>query len=190
MRNGLKTLLMVLFFSIGHVEACSESSVEFRYAAFIPSSKLFKEIYGNVGTSYQLETTTKVPCWECWDVWANLDWFSKHGRSVGFEDPTRVQISTLGLGIRYNYCLNYCTSFYVGVGPTVGTIWLKNKSRCLDEKVCKTTVGCLTKIGVLYYFCDRLFLDLFVDYLYQPVHFEHRVNIGGFKTGAGLGVTF
>ena len=42
--------------------------------------------------------------------------------------------------------------------------------------------------GIEFFF--NLLLDVFVDYLYQPVHFSTRIDIGGFKIGAGIGYKF
>lgn len=185
MKIALRTFTLLLLLNLGTVFGFTESFVEVRGALFFPSSSLFKEIYGNTGGCIQLEADTSF----CggWGIWSNLDWLSKKGKSVGFKDPTRVSLSTIGLGVKYSYDFFSCYSLYLGVGPTLGTIWLKNKPFHHTEKVCKTTVGALVKTGVLYNLNERFFLDVFVDYLYQPMHFEKHVNVGGFKTGAGIG---
>lgn len=79
----------------------------------------------------------------------------------------------------------------MGAGPSFGRIWLKNKPHYReDERTTKTVFGGVVKSGIYYTITDCLFLDLFVDYLYQPVHFDKHVNIGGVKIGAGIGVKF
>lgn len=165
-----------------------QSSIEIRSAAFFHSSGRFREIYGNVGASYQLEASTKL--YDCLDGWANLDWFSKHGKSEGFNDPTRASIANISLGIKFLY--PFCEKFtaYIGIGPTLSRIWLKNKSQCSHETVSKWAIGGVLKTGVYYFICDRAFIDVFVDYLYQPVHFETHVDVGGLKMGVGIGVKF
>jgi hypothetical protein len=69
-------------------------------------------------------------------------------------------------------------------------VHLKNKSQCTHQTVSKWAVGGVLKTGIYYTVCERIFIDFFVDYLYQPVSFHHRVDVGGFKTGVGVGVKF
>lgn len=168
----------------------TEISLEIRSAAFFHSSGRFREIYGNVGGSYQLEASTKFNDCDCYETWANFDWFSKHGKSDGFNDPTRVSIANISLGIKFPYQICEQFTAYIGIGPSLSRIWLKNKSQCRHEKVSKLAIGGVLKTGVYYFISERVFVDVFVDYLYQPVHFETHVDIGGFKTGAGIGVKF
>lgn len=169
----------------------AENMVEVRGAAFYHSSKLFREIYGNVGTDYQVQFATRYFCFE---LWSNIDWFSKHGKSVGFEDPTRVNIANCSLGLSYLYSLNCQTKLYLGAGPCFARIWLKNKlADHSHEIVSKTTFGGLFKAGLYYNITDCFFIDIFVDYVYQPVHFHknHKhIDIGGVKPGIGIGINF
>ncbi len=165
-----------------------ESTLEIRSAAFFHSSKRFREIYGNVGGSYQLEASTKFN--DCFEAWANFDWFSKHGKSEGFNDPTRVSIANINLGIKFPYQLSECFTLYVGIGPSLSRIWLKNRSARSHERISKLAIGGVLKTGVYYFITRHIYLDVFVDYLYQPVHFETNIDIGGFKTGIGVGYKF
>lgn len=178
----------------------AESSVEVRADAFIHSSHLFRKIYGDVGASYGIEASTSV--YDCWEGWVNFDWFNKHGKShvektgagsdldVCKGNSTRVDIANISFGVRYPFDLCSCFTPYVGIGPSFSWIGLKNKSFCSHDKESKWAFGGIAKFGVYYYFCDCMFLDVFVDYLYQPVHFHRNVDIGGFKTGAGIGFRF
>ena len=96
----LRISLVLLCLTICPLFAEFQSSIEIRSAAFFHGSKRFKEIYGNVGASYQLEATTQL--YNCLDGWANFDWFSKHGKSDGFNDTTRVSIANTSLGIKFS----------------------------------------------------------------------------------------
>lgn len=170
-------------------------SVEFRSAAFFHSSKLFREIYGNVSGCYELEASTRLN--NCMDGWVNVDWFSKHGNSKECEKnsscekcTSRVSIANISLGIKYPYyCWEQATA-YIGIGPSISRIWLKNEFQHRHEREAKLAIGGILKTGINYYIKNCLFIDLFVDYLYQPVHFKKSVDIGGFKAGAGLGFNF
>jgi hypothetical protein len=180
--------LFLLITNICPLFAEFQSSIEIRSSAFFHSSKRFREIYGNAGASYQVEASTKI--YDCFDGWANFDWFSKHGKSVGFNDPTRVSIANISLGIKSPYQFSEKFTAYIGIGPSLSKIWLKNKSHCSHENVSKWAIGGILKTGVYYFINKSIFIDVFADYLYQPVHFETHVDIGGFKIGAGLGIKF
>lgn len=163
-------------------------NVEIRSAAFFHSAKRFKEIYGKIGCSYQVEASTHL--WDCWDGWVSFDWFSHGGKPKKCHAHTRVSIANMGFGIKYPY--RFCEKYiaYIGIGPCISRIWLKNKSHCENERVSKVAVGGLLKTGIYYFITCNIFLDVFVDYLYQPVHFEKHVDIGGIKTGVGAGIQF
>jgi outer membrane protein len=180
--------LALLFF----IPLTAENTVEIRGAAFYHSSKLFREIYGSAGPDYQVQLALRYPCLE---FWAHVDWFSKHGKSVGFNDSTRVNIVNYALGLSYLYRFNCQTTLYLGAGPCIANIWLKNQlTDHSHETVSKTTLGGLFKVGFYYNFTDCFFIDLFVDYVYQPAHFHHKhhkhIDIGGVKPGIGLGIIF
>lgn len=167
------------------VEA-QEISVEARSGAFFHSSKRFREIYGNVGVSYQLEASAHL-C-HCLEGWTNFSWFSRDKKSEGCS--SRASIANISLGIRFPY--RFCEGFiaYIGIGPSFSEIWLKNRSECCREKVSKLAVGGILKTGLYYFFNHCVFIDVFVDYLYQPVNFHKHVDIGGVLPGAGVGIKF
>jgi outer membrane protein len=171
------------------LQADAPCKVEFRAAAFFPSSSLFRKIYGKVEADYQLQGSTKV-C-KYLDVWANLDWLPKSGHSVGYHDHTKINLVNGSVGLNAVYPVNTWCSLYVGAGPSVGGIWLKNKYHHDGTKmVRKCVVGGLFKSGVYFGITSHLFFDVFVDYLYEPVHFHNHVNVGGVKAGAGFGGKF
>ena len=61
--------VLIVFLSIGSSLVAMENSLELRTDAFFPSSNLFRNIYGHVGTDYELEYAIrgKSP----WGAWAN-----------------------------------------------------------------------------------------------------------------------
>jgi len=63
---------------------------------------------------------------------------------------------------------------YVGVGISPAFLWLKNDSFCLGKKIYRRMVcGGVGKLGRLLFFSSHSLSDLFVDYLYEPIHFQH-----------------
>jgi len=161
--------------------------VEFRSAAFFHSAKRFREIYGDVGPSFQFEASMR--CFEIMEAWINVDWFSKQ-RSHGDCCHSRINLPNFSFGINYVYPFSRRFDLYCGGGPSLGRITLKNKSCCIREKKSKYILGVVFKSGVRYYIFDDLFIDLFVDYIVQRVDYKHHVDVGGLKTGLGIGVGF
>lgn len=189
--NKLMISLFSLILSFFHnpLSALIQNSVEVRAAAFFHSSDGFRDIYGDVSGCYEIEASTNLTAQ--FDVWANLDWFSKHGKSKGLEDSTRVNITNISAGVKYPILTwNHHIIPYIGIGASLGQINLKNESNGGNEKETKTAFGGVVKTGVYCFFDDCIFLDLFVDYLYQRIHTHTLVDIGGFKAGIGIGIAY
>ena len=168
--------------------ANNKSNIEVRAAGFYHSSELMREIYGNTGISYQVEASTQFL--EKLMGWANFSWFSDNGKSIGFGDETKVQIPNFSIGIKFPYQLSPSIIPYVGIGPSLGRISLKNKGECCDESVSKYAIGGIVKAGSYFQMNKRLYINIFADYLYQPVHFETTVDLGGVQFGGGVGIKF
>ena len=123
-------------------------------------------------------------------MWGNLDLFSKPGRSVGLGNSTKINIANTSVGIKLPFQYSEEISPYIGIGVSFSRVWLKNNSFCGEEKASKFAVGGVLKTGIYYFLTESVFLDVFIDYLYQPVHFETDVDVGGLKTGMGIGVKY
>ncbi len=186
--NKIKLIFLTLFFSfiIGSVEA-RDVPVEFRAAAFFHSSKRFREVYGNVGPCYEIEAATHI--YRSFEGWGNIDWFHKHKTQDEVTKST-VNILNVSFGAKYVYIPSERWHCYLGIGPSIGGIFLKNRSDGYKDNVSKFIIGGVVKIGADYIFPCGVFFDIFVDYLYQPVHFHTTVDIGGLKPGLGLGYKF
>lgn len=183
----------------------SSATIELREAAYFPASHRFRDVYGNVGSQTEIEVSTK---WNCsYDVWVNFSWFSKKNRNkpiaYGYSEgsdysagslKSRIRLPNVGTGLKYTFpvrCL--CSKFdlYAGLGIILGRVYLHNRTDFMHEKTSKVAVGGIIKTGLDYCITECVFVDLFADYIYQPVKFHHRnVNIGALKIGGGLGVKF
>ncbi len=184
----LAVLILVVCINENVVRASGldNAGVEIRSAGFFPTSGKFQKIYGKVSACYEFQATLES---ENFEGWVNVDWLTKKGRSIGLCDPTCVSIANTSFGINY---LLHCTQRvtpYLGIGPSISYIWLHNNS-CCSERVSQLAYGVAVKSGFNFCVCKGLFLDLFVDYVYQPVNFQTKSNIGGFKLGLGLGYKF
>ncbi len=186
MHKFFLSFLSILMLTSGFLLAVNENSIEIRSSAFFHSSARFREVYGNVGPTFGIEAT-KSFCG--FDAFVDLDYFSK--RSCQNECcKSRIEIINGSFGLKYNY--NFCSlaDVYVGLGPSLSRANLSENSCCGKDKRSKVAIGVVVKSGLIYQFCDCYFLDFFVDYLYQPIHFSRHIDFGGVKTGLGLGAKF
>lgn len=165
-------------------------TVELRTAAFFPASDRFRDVYEDVGACYEIEVRKDFCC--CYEIWGNLDYYTKHAHIKDCCGNTQIDLLNIGSGI--NYVIPFCACFqaYMGIGINLALIDLTNKS-CMShrERSNRVAIGGLLKSGICYHFTQRWFLDIFMDYLYQPVHYHQRhAQVGGLKIGGGLGIRF
>lgn len=186
----IRYIFLTIFSLLAQQAMCAEhkSSVAIRGAAFAPSGGRFEHIYGHVMPSYQIEASTRLT--KSLDAWINIDYLMKHGRSYSLHNPTRTNIANLSLGFKFPYKLNDAFTPYIGLGPSFGVIWLKNRSPYTHQNTAVPAIGVILKSGVHCFMNKWLFLDFFFDYLYQPAVFHNTVNIGGIKAGIGIGSKF
>jgi hypothetical protein len=190
----MKTVYAILFLlslsSMVPLEALGSgaTSVELRAAAFFHQSDRFRKIYGNVGQNYQMEISAATKT--CALVWLNAGWAYQKGKSTRLQNYTRVNIADFSMGVKFPFYFKERCMSYVGIGPNFARVWLKNRT-CFDScKIWKDSVGGVVKVGLNYLFCHNVFIDVFVDYVYQPVKFQRQVDVGGLKTGLGFGLYF
>lgn len=185
MNKRFLSLLLSCFFL---TSALSALTAEFRVAGFCPSASKFKRIFGDAMPAYQVEVS--IPFCNGFDGWANFDGVWRSNQR-GDCCNSRVQILNGSFGLKFSwpYCDQF--SFYLGLGPSFGSISLHNRSFCHREHVTKFVAGGLFKSGVQICVQDRYFVDLFVDYLCESARFrKNSAYIGGFKPGIGLGFNF
>jgi hypothetical protein len=82
------------------------------------------------------------------------------------------------------------TRLYIGAGPSLGFLRLRNEPITGTRIVCKNLVGGIFKSGIYRFIRKDLFLDFFADYLYQPTRFPSHAQVGGLKLGVGIGFAF
>lgn len=158
-------------------------SGELRGAATFPTNNKFRHIFGDVIPSYQIELGWTF--WKTYGLFLNVDELYRKG-SLDHCGKSSLNILTASFGPKYIYPLNTNTDLYTGIGVSVAWSQIDNKKA---TKAYNTSVGFCLKNGAYYYFSEQFFLDLFVDYGYQPA-FRNHINIGGFKTGVGVGYLY
>ncbi len=161
--------------------------MQMRWSSFFPVSKRFREIYGHRISDFQIEISRDIE--GPYSGWVNFDWLTKQ-RHVGGCCRTRVRLRQISFGLKWAYPFLDCMDAYLGFGPSLGKITLHNKSCCVRQRKSKYLIGLMVKSGVRCYISEEIFIDFFVDYLLQRVHFDHHLEVGGLKAGIGFGVRF
>lgn len=180
--------VMALLLCASHGIFALEGELKVRGGVFIPTSDLFRCIYGKAGGHVELEGAITV--YDCYQAWANIDWFSKKGHSVGLCNPTSIHIPSFSFGVKAPYDVSDCTRLYLGLGPNFSWVRVKNKSMFGCERCSKGAVGFVAKSGVDFMVSECTFIDVYLDYVYQPVKFQCRQNVSGVRIGVGLGRLF
>lgn len=186
--NKIVSFFFCFLYLVSSLEAY-QTTFALRSAAFFPISQRFRDVYEDIHPDYQAEASLKLA--RHLELWENIDYFSKRK----YENScykTKIKVFNYSLGLKKVYSFSRKLDAYYGLGVSLASLELRNKSCCRVgwERKRKLAIGGVFKSGLRYHFDSRLFLDVFLDYLYQPVHLNHHVDIGGLKGGAGLGVKF
>jgi outer membrane protein W len=166
-------------------------STELRVGYFYPASHDVRKIYKNGGVEFEAEAAARLFC--DLNLWVNFNYFQRHGHAMGFPQHTSIRIYPLSAGLKYNFPIFCNFYFYLGAGASY--TWVRIHDRPVSSELhthfSKQNWGGVGKAGFLYCFCNCLFLDIFADYYYTKIsHGPHSLNIGGLRTGGGLGVRF
>lgn len=190
-------------------------TLEFSGAYYMPSSKQVRRFYSGGWTDYQVQTTKRI--YDFVDVWGSVGWMSKQRsfRVPEYNDITiraKIYVAPLAIGLRWIYPVTLNTDVYFGVGGCFSYLNIYNS--CLNYKrhgfdrspfkhrMNRTGCGALIKSGIQYALTNDLFLDFFVNYLFQSFHFKHHhrvpdkfrfkrdLELNGLKVGLGVGVYF
>lgn len=186
MNKVVRYLLFVFCSCVLHPLEAAEYSIEVRSAALLHTSESFRSIYGTVNPDFQIEASKTLS--SPFELWGNLDYFYKD--AGGDCCSSDIQVGNFSIGVKYAYSFYNNFDIYLGPGFSIGIICLSNKACCGDNNDSRVALGGVIKSGVRYYFLQRAFVDLFADYLYQPVNYKPTVDVGGFKLGIGLGLSF
>lgn len=178
--------LSLVFFACFFAHIAASSVVELRIAGFYPASSTFREVYEDFGANYQIEASTQLK--NNYDFWVNFSWYAKYKKHEISE--SRIQIPTGSFGLKYIFANNFFddnTETYVGAGLALTNVFLREKGCCINSKNWNFSAGVVVKSGVSYSWNENVVVDLFLDYIYLPVEFHKKVNVGGLQVGFGLG---
>ena len=173
-------LAIIMFSTLSHA---GTFFIEAKGNYFQPKDQAFKEIYGN-GTSFGGEIG--ITLGKGIGIWAGGHYFSKKGKLTFTEEDTKIQITPLYAGLRYQLAKANIRPY---VGFAVGYFRYKEANPIGTVK--KGDVGYIGQVGIIFKVGGALFLDIKGSYSHckvKPVDIE--ANLGGFQGGIGLGLEF
>jgi hypothetical protein len=168
-------------------------SLKLRAGGFIPSSGRFRYAYRAVGPNVEVESAIKFAR-DPFELWANVNSFWQRGAHRKEFSCKRVgNMVNISFGMKFSTRIQGCMEPYIGFGPSFGwlDIWFDNSRSCKNETFNRWALGAVVKSGVMFYITPTVFLDVYLDYIYQPVHWRDiDIDVGGLRSGIGLGVAF
>jgi outer membrane protein len=150
----------------------NDTAINFRVAAFLPSSKKVRNIYADAIADYQLEFS-KTFCGD-WQAFFGVSYASVKGRSLGLCDRTRLRVVPLTLGAKYLFCVADNTQLYLGAGVTYSFLKIRDHSDYVHQHISKGHVGGVIQSGLYYTFCNDWFVNVFLDYYFQHFNFSNK----------------
>lgn len=164
---------------------CTGWGGEVRGAYFYPSSEKERKIWNS--HHYDFEVEIDKDLWAGWQLFGNLSWIHLHGKSHYHKEDSRLILHPLSLGIKYFFPVNRCVDYYIGAGPNY--TWMREHRRIHHSKIDtrRQRFGATLKTGFCVHFAEIFFVDIFADYLFIPMDIKKIYDVGGFRTGVGIG---
>ncbi len=164
---------------------------------FLPTSKKFRDIYGNGMVFGGLEVTAKLQ-WQMY-IWGSTHYYYDKGKSIGLRDTTEVTMVPIGFGLKYLYPVNF-VDLYLGIGALPTYVKFRDKSAYVIPKSDKWTLGGIAKMGAIFNINKHFFIDLFTNYSMVRTKFDDTNNnnrvertsstLDTWNIGLGLGYRF
>lgn len=180
-----KFLITPLIFTVCFSEVSARDSLQLRGAAFIPSSSHVRCCYDDCLPDLQLEWNRTCQCRT--EFFLNFDFLYKKQEDSSYEYYSRFTMYSQSFGFKFIFPV--CSyDFYLGLGPVVGEVLLKNEFCEYNSNRTKVVFGGVLKSGVRKMLGGCLFGECFADFCYLPVTFDRQTDLGGFRFGLGLGI--
>jgi hypothetical protein len=172
----------------------SQWDLQARAGYFQFTSRSVRKIYGTGAPDIELEGSVKLHPYLA--LWSNLNYVWKGGHSTPLDNNTHLDLLTLSIGANAITSIKWSFTFiYLGLGLSGAYVHTKDESSYLPTNASRFGVGCVGKFGLLVFCTKHFFVNPFFDYYYQPISAKSSatyssVNLGGFRTGLGLGYQF
>lgn len=190
----LLTLFMVSYIAAFFATDAPTASIEARSGFFYFQDDLPRKIYGQGCLDLEIEGSYFLK--KKLSIWANFDYNFASGSSLELSHATHLTMLCLSVGPKaYLFALDkHPFNPYLGVG--VAGVFLKttDDSPYVQKHLSRYKAAGVIKSGI--FVCKgSICIDLFFDYLITSIKAEasgvkNPVNMGGFKTGIGMGYLF
>lgn len=178
--------------------ACTNTAtLEFRASYFRPYSKALRESLNDWAVDYALEAT--IPVWRGLNVWSAVDYFSKSGKTAGFNKPTHLTIVPLTLGLKYIFSINRYYGIYAGGGARYYFVEMVNRVFPIYRTTHRYGFGGIVEFGNMICISDHFLIDIFASCSFKKVDglgslppnaTSEKLDVGGWNIGAGIGYKF
>jgi hypothetical protein len=181
-----KKIIMVIMFFVLSTISYGKGFLGINGNLFFPSDKDYKEVYGNSMIYPELEIIYSVK--NNIFLFGGYGYFSKTGKTIGdLKEDAKSSRGILSFGAGYDIELNEKTDILVKFG--IARIGYKEEA--MEVKKEGNKIGFLMGAEFMYKIGERFFTKLTVGYMNGKDKIDEvNLNLGGFKTGIGIGLRF
>ena len=150
---------------------------------FSHSNSDFREVYGSGSLCPEVKTGIKV--YKNVYLWCGYGYFSTKGETLFFQEETTFSQHFFSLGPGFRVKLNPALS----LEGEIGIYHVRYKEEALGEKLSGPAPGFRLNLGMMLSISQSFFADISVSYLWASEKIDGAsVELGGLKTGIGIGV--
>ncbi len=158
--------------------------IEVKASSFSSENLIFRAVYGST-VKFGLEGGLDIA--ENFSLWAGLDYLYKSGEMTVSKEKTRVSITPLSLGARYEIPAGKKLRFHVAAG--IQEILFKEVAPLGVVK--ENALGCIVKGGGMYRLTNNICTGLFIAWsTCKMTHDDIEFKVGGLDLGAGVEFRF
>jgi len=182
----MKKIILIAFsvWLMAGIALAAGFRVEVKGSYFSSENSIFRDVYGSAakfGLEGGLDIAKNV------SVFAGLDYLHKSGGLTVTEEETRVWITPLSVGVRYEIPAGNKLRFHVGAG--IQEVFFKEEASLGTVK--ENALGFIVKGGGVYRLTDAIGIDLFLAWsTCQMTHEGLDFKVGGLDLGAGIEIRF
>ena len=170
--------------------------IEAKGAYFFFASDTFRDIYSSGG--FQVQISGAYPVYYGLQIYGAVGYNEAWGKSQNGNDPTAMWQIPVDLGVRPVFTIASFVQYYFTVGPRYFHVQQYNNSPYVNPTIGRNGIGLFANTGFNFYVLNRMLIDLFAEYAYEPTHFSSsRTNVYGgsvqvstYAFGLGLGYKF
>jgi outer membrane protein W len=180
-----KIILIALgLWLMGGIALTAGFRIEAKGSYFSSENSTFRDVYGSAakfGLEGGLDIAKNV------SVFAGLDYLHKSGGLTVTEEETRVWITPLTVGVRYEIPAGEKLRFHVGAG--IQEVFFKEEASL--GTVRENALGIIFTGGGMYRLTDAIGVGLFLGWsTCKMTHEDVEFKVGGLDLGAGVEIRF